>query len=353
MSVLGSTCLVGGDFNAPRNANTAGIGVHPPIDSWGQENGLIHVFSQLSIAAKPTYYSGSQPKHEIDHILCTLSPLCVPTHGYVLDDDGWAQETDHRPVAADFHIPGFRLRHTPRWKRRRRRAKIIDISRSNPHEVSLFQAAMRKRHNNSRPPDTMTTDELHRKLQRIHADTYKVAEKICSSPRRKSGNWTPHMVALRCRQGALLSIARITRTMSRSPQCLHQQITRACRRWSTTLQSLSQTADEADEWGSYLGKGPSYWSSLPPWEANAEVDAAIRQTRRSLNGRKSTERRQRFLDTKLKRQEKRTAGKHLSEIKSLIGEAPSGSLLDVLEEQGQRIIDPHDIATHTTEFFRE
>ena len=161
------------------------------------------------------------------------------------------------------------------------------------------------------------------------------------------------MVALRCRQGALLSIARITRTMARTPSCLHKRILTSCKRWSKSLQGLAQTTDDSTEWGSYLGKGPAYWASLPPWEANAEVDAALRQTRRALNGRKSTERRLRFLEVKTQRHEKRLAGKHLSELKSLLGESSSGSMLDVLEEQGQRITDPHCIATHTTEFFHE
>ena len=35
IGVSGSICLIGGDFNATRNANSAGTGVHPPIDSWG------------------------------------------------------------------------------------------------------------------------------------------------------------------------------------------------------------------------------------------------------------------------------------------------------------------------------
>jgi hypothetical protein len=45
---------------------------------------------------------------------------------------------------------------------------------------------MIKRHRETKHPDTMSTDELHRKLQRIHKDTYDVAKKICSSPRRKN-----------------------------------------------------------------------------------------------------------------------------------------------------------------------
>jgi hypothetical protein len=93
--------------------------------------------------------------------------------------------------------------------------------------------------------------------------------------------------------------------------------------------------------------------SLPPWEASAEVDAALRKTRRTLNGRKSTERRQRFIDTIARRKIKRSQGTHLSELKRLLGDNTSGSMLDVLEEDGQRIIDPHDIATHATSFFHE
>jgi hypothetical protein len=38
----------------------------------------------------------------------------------VLNDDAWAQETDHRPVVADFRVPGFFRPHRSRWKRRRR-----------------------------------------------------------------------------------------------------------------------------------------------------------------------------------------------------------------------------------------
>lgn len=348
-----SVCIIGGDFNATRSQSAPGAGVHDPIDEWANSNGLQHVFTSLDLPCKPTYYSGTSPKHEIDHILYTPSHICSPTHGFVLDDDAWAQETDHRPVVADFHIPGYRNKHVSRWKRRRRRAQVIDIPRNRPREIALFQAGMIKRHRETKHPDTMSTDELHRKLQRIHKDTYDVAKKICSSPRRKNGNWTPHMVALRCRQGALLSIARITRKMGHSPSHLQGRIRKACKRWTDTLHGLSQTALEAKEWETYLGKGPRYWTSLPPWEASAEVDAALRRTRNTLNGRKSTERRQRFMDTIERRKTLRSQGKHLSEIKALLGDTSAGSMLDVLEENGQRITDSHDIATHATTFFHE
>jgi hypothetical protein len=83
------------------------------------------------------------------------------------------------------------------------------------------------------------------------------------------------------------------------------------------------------------------------------VSTALRKARQSLTGRKSTERRQRFLDSLQRRKEKRGAGKHLSELKTLLGGTAGGSMLDVLDEGGQRITDPHDIAQHTNEFFQE
>lgn len=75
--------------------------------------------------------------------------------------------------------------------------------------------------------------------------------------------------------------------------------------------------------------------------------------RSHLTGRKVTERRQRFQATLQKRTDARAAGKHLSELKILLGAAPAGSMLDVLDEGGKRIIDPLDIAQHATDFFRD
>ena len=95
ISATKSVCLVGGDFNATRDSAAPGHGVHGPIDIWATQAGLTHVFAHLTISPRPTYYSGTQPKHEIDHILSTTSTYCYPTHGYILDDDAWAQETDH------------------------------------------------------------------------------------------------------------------------------------------------------------------------------------------------------------------------------------------------------------------
>jgi hypothetical protein len=350
-AVSNSVCILGGDFNAPRDSISPLGGIHEPLDTWGTLNNLTHVFTHLHIPVTPTYYSGTQPKSEIDHAFCTLSPLCKPTHGFVLDDDAWAQETDHRPVAVDFLLPGYSQAHLPRWKRRRRRAQIIDISRTNTREVTLFQNGMLKRSGRLRSPSTMTPIELHRKLERIHSDTYAVAKNICASPRRKTGNWTPQMVALRCRQGALLSIARITRDMAARPAVLRTRIRQSCKRWKDTLAGLSQTASEAREWGNYLGKGPEFWEALPPWEAYANVNSAIRRTRQSLQGRKSTESRHRFTARVTKRKELRANGKHLSELKTLLGGQQAGSMLDVLEEGGRRIIDPLEIAQHANAFF--
>jgi len=348
-----SLCIIGGDFNATRSALSPGNGVHPPLDVWATSQNLTHVFTKLELAPQPTYYSGVNPKHEIDHIFYTSNTECQPTHGYVLDDVAWAQETDHRPVVADFLIPQFHLPHLSRWKRRRRRAKIVDISRSNQREVTLYQTGMLKRLSKGRDPQAMSADELHRQLLRIHKDTFNIASKICSSPRRKVGNWTPHTIALRTRHGALLSIARITRDMTRTPACLHKKIQHTCARWQHTLSTIRQTSDDPKAWESYLGNGPQYWASLPPWEANVAVTAALRRNRNSLNGRKLTERRQRFLDSLERRKTNRKEGKHLSELKSLLGNPRGGSMLDELEENGKRIIDPLENVHHTTEFFHE
>jgi len=350
---LNSLCIIGGDFNAVRSQAVSGTGIHAPLSKWCADNKLIHVFEKLNLPPQPTYYSGINPKHEIDHVLYTDTSTCQPTHGAILDDDAWAQETDHRPIVTDFYVPGMHLPHVQRWKRRRRRAKVVDISRTSPREISLFQAGMLKRHRAANPPEAMSPAELHRQLQRIHTDTYKVAAKISTSPRRKTGNWTPHMVALRCRQGALLTMARVTRGMSSPPHILHSQITTACRRWKRTLTTLSQTSDDAEDWEEYLGKGPNYWESLPPWETNARITQALRRNRNALNGRKATERRHRFLDSLQRRKDKRKAGKHLSELKTLLGGNPTGSMLDVLDEGGKRITEAHEIAQHTNDFFHE
>ena len=352
-SSTNSLCIVGGDFNATRTASPRGHGVHPPISGWAAQNALCHVFDKLALPPAPTYYAGTVPKLEIDHILYTPTSDCHPTDGGVLDDDAWAQESDHRPVMADFSFPRLHLPHVSKWKRRRRRAKVVDISRTNKREVSLFQSGMLKKRMSQRPTATMTPDELHRQLQRIHHDTYRVASTITMSARRKVGNWTPHMVALRCRHGALVSIARITRHMTTDSATLHSRIKAACARWRHTLASIHQTQDESAEWGRYLGEGPEYWESLPPWEACILVSAAIRRSRRTLNGRKCVERRHRFLDTLARRKQSRQNGKHLAELKALLGTPSSGSMIDVLEEGGQRITDPHEIASHATDFFNE
>jgi hypothetical protein len=347
-----SSTIIGGDFNAIRSAAAPGHGVHVPLDAWTHSIGHYHVFDRLDMPPRATYYTGTTPKHEIDHILCLDSPLLQPTQGYVLDDAAWAQETDHRPVVADFRIPGYHEQHAPRWKRRRRRAQIIDIARGNKREVYLFQKAMNKI---TRPIDTstMSVEELHRKLERIHTDTYKVAHNICSHPRRKRGNWTPQTVALRCRQAALLAIARVVRGMLYAPHVLAKRVKKVCTQWAQKLTGLSQTKAEANEWGNYLGKGPRYWSDLPPWEINVQLPTALRRVRSQLTGRKVTERRQRFQDTLQRRTEARAAGKHLSELKALLGSTPAGSMLDVLDEGDKRIIDPHEIAHHATCFFQD
>ena len=170
----------------------------------------------------------------------------------------------------------------------------------------------------SRPLDTstMSIDELHRKLERIHKDTYKVAHRICSHPRRKRGNWTPQTIALRCRQGALLSLARIVRGMKHPPHILVKRIEKVCAQWMQKLTGLSQTKAEAREWSTYLGKGPRYWSRLPPWEVSVLLPSALKRVRSQLTGRKVTERRQRFQETLQRRTDSRAAGKHLSELKN-------------------------------------
>jgi len=109
-----SSTIIGGDFNATRSPQAPGHGVHAPIDAWAESIQHYHVFDRLGLPPCATYYSGTSPKNEIDHILCYDSHLLQPTHGYVLDDVAWAQETDHRPVVADIRVPGFHERHIPR-----------------------------------------------------------------------------------------------------------------------------------------------------------------------------------------------------------------------------------------------
>ena len=79
---------------------------------------MTHVFTSLGLPPVPTYYSGLRPKYEIDHIFVSANSLLVPVRGMVLDDAAWAQETDHRPIVADFLVPGFDMPHRSRWKRR-------------------------------------------------------------------------------------------------------------------------------------------------------------------------------------------------------------------------------------------
>ena len=79
-----STTLIGGDFNALRAPQLRGRGVHPTILSWARQTGLLHVFSSLGLPQIPTYYSGSTPKYEIDHILMSADSHLLPSRGIVL-----------------------------------------------------------------------------------------------------------------------------------------------------------------------------------------------------------------------------------------------------------------------------
>ena len=240
-----STTLIGGDFNALRAPQLRGRGVHPPILSWARQTGLLHVFSSLGLPQIPTYYSGSTPKYEIDHILMSADSHLLPSRGIVLDDVAWGQETDHRPVVADFHVPGYAQPHRPRWKRRKRRELVVDIDRTNVREVSLFQRAMKKKWRPLPPIDSLSIHQLNNRLHRIHSDTFTAAHTICSHSRRGNGNWSPHTTALRLRLGAILSMGRVlSRPSTSSPVEKLLHIRKVCTRWRRHLSGLN-APDEA------------------------------------------------------------------------------------------------------------
>ena len=347
-----SATLVGGDFNALRSVRSPGRGVHAPIEDWVRQTGQLHVFGFLDLPTIPTYYSGLRPKYEIDHILVSNNPHLVPIRGTVLDDTAWAQETDHRPVVADFSIPGFSRPHRSRWKRRKRREKVVDIDRSNRREVSLYQKGMSRRWRPLSSLQELSVQQLHDRLLRIHSDTFKVAEHICSHSRRKRGNWSPQTYAIRCRLGAILSMSRVLGRRGVN-QDGGDMVRKICRRWRTHIRSVATSREEATSLESLQGKGPSFWENRPVGEIRELLPRELRFVRNKLCGRKVAERRQFFKNLRTRREKKRLQGKHLSDIRSMLGDTKTGPMLDTLDEEGGTITSAREIVDHSTTFFRE
>ena len=88
-------------------------------------------------------------------------------------------------------------------------------------------------------------------------------------------------------------------------------------------------------------------------DIRARLPKELRLVRNRLCGRRVVERRQFFNNLRKKRGQKRLQGKHLSDIRGLLGDKSAGPMLDTLDEGGRMITSSREIVEHSTTFFHE